>query len=211
VAVSLTPGNRLHPRVPPLFSGTPNATSRAGTRRNWVAARGYGWARCNLARSPPEEHEFLAFTRQCRSVKPSPSRSHAALSPNALAIPERLARWNRAREIEKWNETLGHLPINCPPGHHRPQRYGFRLVTLEENEPRSVAAPGPRSLLRLIKPPSFSDSRGMPGPAPVHTEAALLWHWSPGFITDRHALRYQDPDAPAPWAGLARASARAVS
>src|SRR5436190_19112439 len=95
----------------------------------------------------------------------------------ASAIQERLARWKRAREIEKWKETLCHLPVHAPP----PPIAGrsetdLRLVIEEKEALLQWLRPG-REAFETIKPAQLhriSEEEGQ-GQLQFTTEAALLW------------------------------------
>src|SRR6266436_4354080 len=139
---------------------------------------GYGWEGLQIWPAlPTDEHEFWLYVANA-------AQEHGLAIPefmlpvtDATAIQERLHRWKRAREIEKWKETLGRLPIHAPssPVTGRSET-DLRLVIEEKEALLQWLRPG-REAFETIKPAQLqriSDEEGQ-GHLQFTTDAALLW------------------------------------
>src|SRR6266567_4157870 len=161
---------------------------------------GYGWEALQIWPAlPTDEHEFWLYVANAAQEHHLQIPEFMLPITDAAAISERLTRWKRAREIEKWKETLGHLPVHAPP----PAVAGrsetdLRLVIDEKEALLQWLRPG-REAFETIKPAQLhkiSDEEGQ-GQLQFTTEAALLWQ----LVAQRFyygtamRLRYQDPDA----------------
>jgi hypothetical protein len=161
---------------------------------------GYGWEALQIWPAlPAEEHEFWLYVANAAQEHHLQIPEFMLPVTDASAIQERLARWKRAREIEKWTETLGHLPIHGPtPTIVGRSETDLRLMIEGKEALLQWLRPG-RETFETIKPAQLhriAEEEGQ-GQLQLTTEAALLWQ----LVAQRFyygtamRLRYQDPEA----------------
>ena len=149
---------------------------------------------------PSSEHEFWLYV--AHAVQERGQRIPEFMQPvtDLSAIQEQLTRWKRAREIERWKQTLGNfhpqrqVPESPPAG-----ETDFRLVIDAESARLQWLRPG-QTAFAFVKQAELNQIRMMQeqGGVLLSSEAELLWRI---FCTERYyeekpALGYEDPDAP---------------
>jgi hypothetical protein len=157
---------------------------------------GYGWDALRIWPAlPSDEYDFWLYVANAAMENRVPLPEFMKPITDLTGIEERLNRWKRAKEIERWSQTLGNLRLlNSVPGLVTRGETDLRLV-IEEQEARIQWRRPGHETFDSIKPAQFNhitdeDRRGR-----LHftTEAALLWQLlSPRFYVGATQLRYFD-------------------
>jgi hypothetical protein len=164
--------------------------------------QGYGWDALQIWPSfPADEYEFWLYVANA-------AREHHAAYPDFMApitdlgvIEERLAKWRRAREIEKWKQTLGNVRAQGISA--RPVNAGeidLRVVIDEKEAFLEFRRPGQEEFQPLKSPQFNQYSRDYGEGVVLFTqEAELLWQlFSQRLYTgSAPQLRYYDNEAAA--------------
>jgi hypothetical protein len=159
---------------------------------------------------PSNEHEFWLYV--ANAVRERGLRIPDFMEPitDLGGIQERLTRWHRAREVERWKQTIGnyqHRPeprLNLPP-----EQTDFRLA-IDSVARLHWLRPG-QSAFVPVKQGELNQIRTMQqkGRLSLSSEAELLWRIfsADRYYADRPTLAYDDPDAPRILGHLLRRSA----
>jgi hypothetical protein len=113
-----------------------NHISRWDFQEMGLSLGGYGWDTLQIWPAlPVDEHEFWLYVART-------ARAFRVVIPEFMApvtdfsrIEERVTRWERSREVEKWKQTLGNLRLENMTGTVTRGETDLRLV-LAENEAR---------------------------------------------------------------------------
>ena len=162
---------------------------------------GYGWEGLQIWPAlPADEHEFWLYVANAAQEHGIPIPDFMLPVTDTAVIHDRLHRWKRAREVERWKETLGRISFSAPP---TPTVAGraetdLRLLIEEKEALLQWLRPG-RDAFETIKPSQLqriSDEEGQ-GHIQFTTEGALLWQLVAQrfYYGGNTRLRYQDPDA----------------
>jgi hypothetical protein len=162
---------------------------------------GYGWDALHIwPAMPTDEHEFWLYVANAAQQQKAAIPAFMAPITDLNGIQESLARWQRAKEIEKWKQTLGNLRAQGPLP--RPASQGdtdLRLVIGDKQAGLEWKRPGQAAFLPL-KGAQFhqlSRDRGE-GHIQLTQEGELIWHLLSQRVyfgaADSH-LRYYDMNA----------------
>ncbi len=161
---------------------------------------GYGWNGLQIWPAfPADEHEFWLYVANAASENNRFVPEFMAPVTDLSLIGERLARWRRDREIDKWKQTLSNLRAQSTSARFPSQgEIDLRLVIGEKEAALEWRHPGQENF-QPIKGPQFhqlaNDSRE--GLIQFTTEAELIWHLLSQRLYAGSAahLRYYDTDA----------------
>jgi hypothetical protein len=148
---------------------------------------------------PQNEHEFWLYV--ANAARERGLRIPEFMEPvtDLTAIQDRLTRWHRAREIERWKQSLANF-LHAPESSPSPSvgEADFRLV-IEESVARLQWLRSGQSAFGPVKQGELSQIRNLQqqGRLSLSSEAELLWRI---FCDDREyedkpTLAYDDPDA----------------
>jgi hypothetical protein len=159
---------------------------------------GYGWDSLHIWPSfPVDEHEFWLYVARAAQVHQVPIPEFMLPVTDFKRIEERIARWERTREIEKWKQTLGNLQLHHPPAGQAVRGETDLRIVVEETEARLQWRRPGHETFETIKPAQIhkiaEDERR--GWLQLATEAALLWQLISPRFRFRHAGR---PGPPVP-------------
>ncbi len=160
---------------------------------------GYGWDSLQIWPAfPADEHDFWLYVANAakqHNVKiPAFMESISDLS----AIQERLAQWQRAREIEKWKQALGniHPSASSPPA--TDTEIDIRVVITESEALLEWRRSGQENF-QPLKSANVQQLTNDSQEGRIHftSEAELLWHFFSQriFFTSSAHLRYSDSES----------------
>jgi hypothetical protein len=172
---------------------------------------GYGWEGLQIWPAlPADEHEFWLYVANAAQEHGLDIPEFMLPVTDTAVIHDRLHRWKRTREVERWKETLARVTFpapSAPPVMGRAET-DLRLVIEEKEALLQWLRPG-REAFETIKPSQLQriTDEERQGRIQFTTEGALLWQ----FVAQRFyyggnmRLRYQDPDARTAFARVFRA------
>lgn len=160
---------------------------------------GYGWDSLQIWPSfPTDEHDFWLYV--ANAAKQHNVKIPAFMEPisDLSAIQERLIRWQRAREIEKWKQALGNIHPSTSSRPATDAEIDLRVV-IAESEALLEWRRGPQENFQPLKSANIQQLSNDTQEGLVHftAEAELLWHLFSQrvFFTSSAHLRYSDTDA----------------
>jgi hypothetical protein len=160
---------------------------------------GYGWDSLQIWPAfPSDEHDFWLYVANAakqHNIKiPEFMESISDLS----AIQQRLARWQRAREIEKWKQALGNIHPSMSPRPATQTQVDLRVV-IAENEAFLEWRRGEQENFQPLKSANVQQLSNDSQEGRIHftSEAELLWHFFSQrmFFSSSAHLRYSDADS----------------
>jgi SNF2-related domain/Helicase conserved C-terminal domain len=160
---------------------------------------GYGWDSLQIWPAfPNDEHDFWLYV--ANAAKQHNVKIPAFMEPisDLSAIQERLAQWQRAREIEKWKQALGniHPSASSPPA--TDTEIDLRVV-IAETEALLEWRRGGQENFQPLKSANVQQLTNDSQEGRIHftSEAELLWHFFSQriFFTSSAHLRYSDSES----------------
>jgi hypothetical protein len=160
---------------------------------------GYGWETLQIWPAfPADEHEFwLYVARAARSFGVAIPEFMLPIS-NFDRVEKKMAKWERTREVEKWNRALGSLRLDQMSARPAVRGETDLRIMIEENEARlQWLRPGSETF-DFIKHAQLrqmtEDNNG--GRIRFTIEAALLWQLIANqfYYGNTSHLRYNDPN-----------------
>ena len=149
---------------------------------------------------PSSEHEFWLYVAQ--AVQERGQRIPEFMKPvtDLSAIQEQLARWKRARDVERWKQTLGSFRRPFEVRFQQPTgETDFRLVIEAEAARLQWLRPGQPAFV-FVKQSELNQIELMQerGGILFSSEAELLWRIfsMERYYEEKPSLSYEDPDAP---------------
>jgi len=185
-----------------------NAYTRSrqtGNITNWdfeemgLRLGGYGWDAVKIwPAAPANEHEFWLYVALAAQERNVAIPEFMLPITDFKPIEERLKRWRRALEIEKWEKNLTQLPADATSTPSGRGETDLRLMVYPMSANLQWRRPG-HELFEDIKQSQVhqiaqDETRGW---IQFKSEAALLWHLlSPSFFYSGNAtLLFHHPDA----------------
>jgi len=175
-----------------------NHISRWDFQEMGLSLGGYGWDSLQIWPAlPTDEHEFwLYVARTARAFQVAIPEFMAPVT-DFSRIEERVSKWERSREVEKWAQKLGNLRLeNLAPSSSRGET-DLRLAFAENEARLQWRRPGhddfePMKVTQINQ--ILDDERR--GWVQFGTEAALLWQLVSGrfHYTPHSQLRYYDDE-----------------
>jgi hypothetical protein len=160
---------------------------------------GYGWDSLQIWPAfPSDEHDFWLYV--ANAAKQHNVKIPAFMEPisDLSAIQERLAKWQRAREIEKWKQALGNIHPSISSRPAAETQVDLRVVITEKEALLEWHRTGQESFqpLKSANMQQLSDD-WQGGRIRFTSEAELLWHFFSQrmFFTSSAHLRYSDSDS----------------
>ncbi|MEY2428591.1 MAG: hypothetical protein QOJ40_1476, partial [Verrucomicrobiota bacterium] len=155
---------------------------------------GYGWAPLEIWPAlPANEHEFWLYIANAAREHQLPIPEFMAPITDLTGIQDRLVRWKRSREVERWKNTLGNLQL-APPLANR-EETELRLV-IDEKEARLQWQRGGHDAFETIKPAQLQHipDEERRGRLFFTAEGALLWQLlsTRFYLGSTMHLRYSD-------------------
>ena len=141
---------------------------------------GYGWDALQIWPSfPPDDYEFWLYVAYAAREHHSSIPEFMMPITDLAAIDERMAKWRRAREIEKWKQTLGNLRAQAATA--RPSSTGeidLRVVIDEKEAFLEWRRPGQEEFQPLKGPQYNQLIRDYnDGIVQFTDEAEMLWNF----------------------------------
>jgi hypothetical protein len=160
---------------------------------------GYGWDSLQIWPAfPSDEHDFWLYVANA-------AKQHNVKIPEFMepisdlsSIQERLAQWQRARDIEKWKQALGNIHPSISSRPATDTEIDLRVVVTEKEALLEWRRSGQEGFqpLKTTNIQQLSDDWEE---ARIHftSEAELLWHFYSQrmFFTSSAHLRYSDSDS----------------
>jgi hypothetical protein len=160
---------------------------------------GYGWDSLQIWPAfPSDEHDFWLYVANA-------AKQHHVKIPEFMepisdlsAIQEQLARWQRARDIEKWKQALGNIHPSASALPATRAQVDLRVVIAEKEaflEWRRSEQENFQPLKSANVQQLSNDSQD--GLVHFTSEAELLWHFFSQrmFFSSSAHLRYSDSDS----------------
>jgi hypothetical protein len=151
---------------------------------------GYGWDAVKIwPAAPANEHEFWLYVARAAQERNVPIPEFMLPITDFKPIEERLKRWRRSIEIEKWEKSLAQLPVDTASTRTGRGETDLRLMVYPMAANLQWLRPG-HELFEDIKQSQVhqiaqDETRGW---VQFKSEAALLWHLlSPSFFYSGNA------------------------
>jgi hypothetical protein len=160
---------------------------------------GYGWDSLQIWPAfPSDDHDFWLYV--ANAAKQHNVKIPEFMEPisDLTSIQERLAQWQRARDIEKWKQALGNIHPSISSRPAADTEIDLRVVITEKEALLEWRRGGQESFqpLKTTNVQQLSDDWEE---ARIHftSEAELLWHFFSQrmFFTSSAHLRYSDSDS----------------
>lgn len=160
---------------------------------------GYGWDSLQIWPAfPTDEHDFWLYVANA-------AKQHNVKIPDFMepisdlsVIQDRLTRWQRAREIEKWKQALGNIHHSVTSQPAASGQIDLRVV-IAENEAFLEWRRGEQENFQPLKAANVQQLSNDAQESRVHftSEAELLWHFFSQrmFFSSSAHLRYSDADS----------------
>ncbi len=139
---------------------------------------GYGWDTVRIWPSLPEsEEEFWLYLANAAAERGVTVPEFLAPVTDLRPVQERLARWRRGQEIERWKQTLGNLQAWAGAEAGGPRgEFDLRLVLLPKAAELEWRRPGQTAFERLKAPQFHQFAHDIKaGRVALPPEADLLW------------------------------------
>ncbi len=158
---------------------------------------GYGWDALHIWPSfPADEYQFWLYVANAAREHGVPIPDFMQPITDLKGIEEKLARWRRGIEVEKWKQHLGNLVSTTLPANQ--EQIDLRLVIHEEQAVLEWRRPGHEGF-HPLKSSHYNQLVRDAGElsSPFCTEAETLWH----FFAQRYylgqpgRLDYEDQEA----------------
>jgi Superfamily II DNA/RNA helicases, SNF2 family len=160
---------------------------------------GYGWDSLQIWPAfPSDEHDFWLYV--ANAAKQHNVKIPAFMEPisDLSAIQERLTKWQRARDIEKWKQALGNIHPSISSRPATDTEIDLRVVIAEKEALLEWRRNGQEAFqpLKSANVQQLSDD-WQEGRIHFTSEAELLWHFFSQrmFFTSSAHLRYSDSDS----------------
>jgi hypothetical protein len=160
---------------------------------------GYGWDSLQIWPAfPTDEHDFWLYV--ANAAKQHNVKIPAFMEPisDLSAIQERLVKWQRAREIEKWKQALGNIHPSTASSPAAETEVDLRVV-IAEKEAQLEWRRGSQENFQSLKSANVQQLSNDAGEGRIHftSEAELLWHLFSQrmFFTSSAHLRYMDTES----------------
>jgi len=160
---------------------------------------GYGWDSLQIWPAfPSDEHDFWLYV--ANAARQHNVKIPAFMEPisDLSAIQERLAKWQRARDIEKWKQALGNIHPSISSRPAAQTEIDLRVVIAEKEALLEWRRSGQESFqpLKSANVQQLSND-WQEGRVHLTSEAELLWHFFSQrmFFTSSAHLRYSDSDS----------------
>jgi len=160
---------------------------------------GYGWDSLQIWPAfPTDEHDFWLYV--ANAAKQHNAKIPAFMEPisDLSAIQDRLAQWQRAREIEKWKQALGNIHPSTSPASAAETEIDLRVVITETEALLEWRRSG-QETFQPLKSANVQQLSNDSQEGRIHftSEAELLWHFFSQriFFTSSAHLRYSDSDS----------------
>jgi hypothetical protein len=140
----------------------------------FVQLSGYGWAVPKIWPAfPTTEHEFWLYLANFLVGQGVPLPQFMQCITDLSTITDRLERWRRATEVEKWKKTLA----SVEPAAQAPQGEVDLRMVIEGNSGRLQWLRSPQAGFWPLKQQQFRQLQAEHGTGKVNftTEAELLW------------------------------------
>ena len=149
---------------------------------------------------PQTEHEFWLYVANAAQERGVPIPEFMRPITDLSSIQDRLTRWKRAREVERWKQTLANFqPESATPTRLPEGQTDFRLMIDETMARLQWLRPG-QAAFAPIKQGELSQIRTLQdeGQLRLPSEAELLWRifCQERYYGDKPTLSYEDPEAP---------------
>jgi hypothetical protein len=161
---------------------------------------GYGWEALQIWPAfPADEHEFWLYVARAARGFQTPIPDFMLPITDFRRIDARVAKWERNRQIEKWNQTLGNLRLEqAAPAPAVRGETDLRLVMDEKEARLQWFRPGHEGFEPMKQTQArqvSTDERD--GRVRFTMEGALLWQLISNalFYGGSSHLRYHDPNA----------------
>jgi hypothetical protein len=160
---------------------------------------GYGWDSLQIWPAfPSDEHDFWLYV--ANAAKQHNVKIPAFMEPisDLSAIQERLVKWQRARDIEKWKQALGNIHPSVSSRPATDTEIDLRVVITEKEALLEWRRSG-QEVFQPLKSTNVQQLSNDWEEARIHftSEAELLWHFFSQrmFFTSSAHLRYSDSDS----------------
>jgi hypothetical protein len=160
---------------------------------------GYGWDSLQIWPAfPTDEHDFWLYV--ANAAKQHHVKIPAFMEPisDLGAIQERLVRWQRARDVEKWKQALGNIHPSASGRPSAETEIDLRVV-VAENEALLEWRRSGQEVFQPLKSANVQQLSNDAAEGLIHftSEAELLWHFFSQrmFFTSSAHLRYSDSDS----------------
>ena len=160
---------------------------------------GYGWDSLHIWPAlPTDEHEFWLYV--ANAAKQHNVKIPVFMEPisDLSAIQEQLARWQRAREIEKWKQALGNIHPSTASRPATDTEIDLRVVIAGTEALLEWRRSGQETFqpLKSTNVQQISND-ALEGRIHFTSEGELLWHFFSQrmFFTSSAHLRYSDSDS----------------
>jgi hypothetical protein len=162
--------------------------------------RGYGWNAIEAWPAfPSSEYEFWLYVANLAQQQDVALPPFMQAATDLTLIQERLAQWQRAKEVEQWKQTLASLQLPSAPSTAAPETRADLRVLIGEKEARLQWQRSGQPAFETFKHTQYrqlaEDYDG--GAAALTAEGELLWH----FFSQRlyygrgSELRYEDAES----------------
>src|SRR6266404_2646667 len=159
---------------------------------------GYGWEGLHIWPAfPNDEHEFWLYIANAVTQQRLKIPEFMEPITDLTGVQDRLARWQRAREVEKWKQTLGNLRSRSLSPRTTQGETDLRLVIGQKEAFLQWHRPNQESF-QTIKSTHMSQLANdyQEGAVQFTHEAELLWHlFSSRLYVGATQLRYHDDES----------------
>src|SRR5437867_3261713 len=160
---------------------------------------GYGWDALKIWPAfPADEYEFWLYVANSAAEQALKIPPFMEAITDLRPIQERLIRWHRAREIDKWKQTLGNLRADAvSPSLTSCGPTDLRLILGEQEAFLERQQPGQDSF-QVMKASELRrlEEEINEGLVQLTNEAEVLWHlFSLDFYSGSTQMHYEDVDA----------------
>jgi hypothetical protein len=160
---------------------------------------GYGWNAVEIWPAfPKNEYEFWLYVANTALEGGARIPDFMDAITDLTGIHDKLVRWRRAKEVEKWKHTLGSIPVLplAQPG-TAPREIDLRLMVGEKNAHLEWRRPG-RDQFETMKAGHLGqvESEREEGATEFMGDAGLLWDlFSPRLLYGSNQLAYHEMDS----------------
>ena len=159
---------------------------------------GYGWEGLKIwPEFPPDEYQFWLYVANAALDHGLKIPQFMEPITDVTGVQERLKKWRRAREVERWKATLGNAASQLHPVPSAAGATDLRLV-IGENEAYLQWRPPNQEGFQTPKAGQLTQlaNAHRDGELELTEEAEQIWHlFSPRFHQGRPQLLYDDEES----------------